>query len=202
MSFFQIKNPETQARGFTIIELIISVSIFAFMTAFLVSKYGTFNQSVLLTNLAYDVALTIRNAQTYGLNVKSKPTDTEGFSSNYALAYGVHFDTRNAQPTPNNQMIFFADVNGNQKYTSADPFSEVLAKYTFKNGAIVSNICAGTDALACSSVDNIDITFLRPNPDAIFPDPAVKYVEITLLDPSGATKKVVVRKTGQIAVLQ
>jgi Tfp pilus assembly protein FimT len=199
MSF--LKNIKIKA-GFTIVELMISVGIFAFMTAFLVAKYGTFNQSVLLTNLAYDVALTIRNAQTYGLNVKSKPTDTEGFSSDYTLAYGVHFSKNNSAQTPNNQMIFFADVNGNQKYTGSDSTGEVIARYTYRGGAIVSDLCAGTETgIYCSPVNDLDITFKRPDPDAIFADPNVTYAEITLQDPSGATKKVVVRKTGQIAVL-
>jgi prepilin-type N-terminal cleavage/methylation domain-containing protein len=71
-----------QQKGFTIIELVVSVAIFAFMTAFLVARYGTFNQGVLLTNLAYDVALTIRNAQSYGLNVKSLPAGDDENSCN------------------------------------------------------------------------------------------------------------------------
>jgi prepilin-type N-terminal cleavage/methylation domain-containing protein len=202
-------------KGFTIIELIVSVAIFAFMTAFLVAKYGSFNQSVLLTNLAYDVALTIRNAQTYGLNVKSRPSATSPFSSDYEAAYGVHFDSTSSN---NRQIIFFADSqNGNNIYNPG----EEITKYTLRNGGTVSAICTGTSESNCttSNPPHLDITFTRPDPSATFGQnsvsvcyetqgrercnaPNIKYAEITLRVSSGQTKKVIVRSTGQIAVLQ
>src|SRR6185369_4435025 len=83
---FRFKLPFSK-RGFTLIELLISVAIFVYMTGLLVAKYGNFNQSVLLTDLAYDVALTIRTAQTYGLSVKA----VNSSPSPYQYAYGVDF---------------------------------------------------------------------------------------------------------------
>ena len=66
-------NPiPSRSGGFTLIELIVSVAIFVFMTALVVAKYGNFNQSVLMTDLAYDIALTLRTAQTYGVSVQGQ----------------------------------------------------------------------------------------------------------------------------------
>ena len=94
-------------KGFTVIELVISVAIFVFMTALMIAKYSNFDQSVLLTDVAYDTALTIRTAQAYGTSVKGAGTTVVSFQN----AYGVHFDT--GSPT---QMILYADTNGNGRY--------------------------------------------------------------------------------------
>ena len=48
----------------------MTVAIFIFMTALVVANYGSFNDGTLLTSMSYDVALALRGAQSYGLNVK------------------------------------------------------------------------------------------------------------------------------------
>ena len=187
-----------KAGGFSLIELLVSVTIFVFLTSFLLAKYGTFNQGVLLTNLAYDVALTIRNAQSYGLNVKSVPTATITYSNTFTFPYGVHFDTTTGS---NNKIIFFTDSNANKIY---DGTSEDISTYTFKINSTITSICVG--AGACDNtipVTMMDVTFLRPDPDAIISVNGVTYtyVEITLTSSSGDTKKVTVRSNGQITIL-
>lgn len=183
----------TLKAGFTLVELMVSVGIFALMTTFLLAKYGTFNQSVLLTNLAYDVALTIRNAQSYGLNVRSV-----GDVENFDTAYGVHFSD-----SANTLFTFFADPIKDGIYTSDKKISD----YLIKRGSVISDLCVGNDSSSCSStgVDTVDVSFIRPNPDGIIKingatSPSYKYAEITLRATDGSLKKVVVRSTGQIAI--
>ena len=188
------KNRKDFTRGFTLVELMISVGIFALMTTFLLAKYGKFNQSVLLTNLAYDIALTIRNAQSYGLNVRSAPDGPENFD----IAYGVHFAT----DLPS-QYIFFLDADKNGVYTGTP--QEKIAKYSIKRGSVIDFLCVANTPLQCSQVGGIDITFKRPNPDAIIKregdtDTTFKYARITLRATDGSTKKIEIRSTGQIAV--
>lgn len=192
-----IKKIFTFNKGFTLVELMISVGIFALITALLVAKYGTFNQGILLTNLAYDVALTLRTAQSYGLNVKSTPGGTDRYSNEFNLPYGVHFDKGiSGTPAPNTQIIFFAD-NGDWQYTSSD---QVISTYNIKRGSKIETICGGTDNAHCNTTLNaLDVIFIRPDPDAIMTGNAV-YAEITLKSSDGGTKKVIVRRTGQIAV--
>lgn len=145
--------------GFTIIELMICVFIFAMMTTLLLAKYGSFNTNVLLTNLAYDVALTIRNAQSYGLNVKSSPNEENKF--NYP--YGVHIEL-------GTEFIFFVDTNINGRYDAG--LGEKITSTTIKRGMSIGRICPGSSA--CGSLetvyvgaDSMDITYKRPNPEAI-----------------------------------
>jgi prepilin-type N-terminal cleavage/methylation domain-containing protein len=162
----------TSSRGFTIIELVVSIAIFAVMTALVVARYGTFNQSTLLTDQAYDLALTIRTAQTYGVSVKSAAASTNDFGA----AYGVHFDIAN--PT---QFLLFLDGNANGYY---DPSmgDQTITTYNLSQGATISSICfaqSQAQCMASGSQPNMitpssyqdsafDVTFRRPNPDAYF----------------------------------
>ncbi len=192
-----LKKLHTQAKGFTLVELVISVGIFAMMTALLVAKYGTFNQGILLTNLAYDVALTVRNAQSYGLNVKSAARDQNQF----AYPYGVHF-TKDAD-----NFVFFNDIHLPNDPSDPSDFrysgsNEDITISKMKRSVVISDLCVGT-VLNCAPVSTLDIAFQRPNPDAIITgDDAVPhaYGQITILATDGSTRKIVVRSTGQIAV--
>lgn len=200
-------------RGFSIVELLVSVAIFAFLTAFLVSKYGNFNQSILLTNLAYDVAITLRNAQNYGINVKSAPdvVNNVNYSEEFKLGYGVHFDTHTGTPAPNTEMIFYADTNNSFSYNPGT--DSLLGRYVLRNGSKVSSICTNDTGDSCptsgtgvdGTVGDLDVVFIRPSPDANFGSNGssinAKFAQITLQTPNGQTKKVVVRRTGQIGVI-
>lgn len=192
-----IKNLFTNThthKGFTLVELIVSVAIFAIMTALVMAKYGTFNQGILLTNLAYDIALTLRTAQSYGLNVKSAPDSNNYYSEEFNFPYGVHFDANK-----NTSIIFFADQNGNLKYDSGDTDISV---YNIKRGSYISSLCTGSDPTSCpGSPQNLDIVFKRPDPKANFnASGGTSYAEIRLRSSDGGTKKIIVNRAGQIAV--
>jgi prepilin-type N-terminal cleavage/methylation domain-containing protein len=202
-------------RGFTIVELIISLAIFSMMTALLVAKYGTFNQGTLLTNLAYEVALVVRNAQYYGLNVKSAPVGGASFSNEFRIPYGAHFsvssapDVNNYNNPQNKQVVFYYDLSssGNDQYIY-DDISEKLAFNNIKRGSYINGICVGTGAEAnpCATpVDTVDIVFQRPDPNArIYANGnnnnKHNYTEITIHSSTGETRRVVVRGTGEIEV--
>jgi|ERR1035437_1624771 prepilin-type N-terminal cleavage/methylation domain-containing protein len=196
----RIKKQSTQ-KGFTLVELIVSLAIFAFMTAFLVAKYGSFNQGVLLTNLAYDVAITIRSAQTYGLDVQGTSV---GANTLFIYPYGVHFDKGASQ------FILYTDFKDSCTYgpcgydaTLSSP-AEAVNTYKMRPGNTIKDICVGSGPLACNPIGSgsFDAVFKRPSPDAILlnNDFASTYAEITLQSSDGSIKKVILRSTGQIAV--
>lgn len=187
-------------NGFTLIELVITIAIFAAMTTYLLAKYGKFNQTILLTNLAYDVALTIRTAQSYGLNVKAAA------SGLFNSPFGAHF---NKSSSTKSCFIFFADINSDKVYsdtqycTTGGSVTEKISSYSIKRGSFISELCAGDDENDCDSTDTLDITFKRPDPDAIImneSDEKKSYARITLLATDGSEKNVIVRSTGQIAI--
>ncbi len=185
-----LKKKRIALAGFTLVELLVSISIFAVITALVMFKYNRFNGSILLTNLAYDVALTIRQAQVYGLNVR----ETAINSNNFTTAYGAHFDTANSTT-----FIFFVDSNGNKQYDT----SEAVSTYVMKKGNRINTLCSGTSAV-CNAVTSLDILFKRPYPEAIINSnlsTSASYSEINLISGDNtASQKIVVQKTGQISI--
>ncbi|HEY9583746.1 MAG TPA: type II secretion system protein [Candidatus Paceibacterota bacterium] len=184
-------------KGFTLLEMVVAIGIFAIMTTLLLAKYGNFNQGILLTNLAYDVALTLRNAQSYGLNVKSASRSQNKFS----FPYGVHF-VKNVD-----NFIFFVDVVINGVYENQYPSDDLIdfddddiSVYKIKRGSTISSLCV--DDGNCISVDALDISFKRPDPNAIIKSTRgiSSYAEIIVRATDGNTKKITVRSNGQIAV--
>ncbi len=184
---------DKKKKGFTIVELLVSIAIFALMTALLLSKYGTFNQGVILTNLAYDVALTIRNAQSYGLNVKSASRDSDLFS----YPYGVHFDSSSAN---NTKFIFFADVNSNGLYDVGT--DTIISQTTITRGSKIS-ILSRPDG---GSINPLDISYKRPDPNAIIygnnnTGTAYTSARIQIMASDGVSIKTIsVSSNGQISV--
>ncbi|MBU6427195.1 prepilin-type N-terminal cleavage/methylation domain-containing protein [Patescibacteria group bacterium] len=195
-------------KGFTLVELLVTVSIFVFMTALMLAKYGNFNQSVLLTNLAYDVALTIRTAQTYGISVRG--TDVNG-TQNFSTAYGVDFNDA-ATPACDSYstkyaFAMFADSTLNGWCDTGEAMSDHI--YHITRGDFISALCTGSDENNCSTVVNeLGISFLRPNPEAKIcsgagsgpVDCTATYARITISAPDNSTRTVSVRSNGQISV--
>ena len=191
-------SPNLQ-KGFTLIELLVSVAIFVVMTALLVAKYGNFNQSVLLTDLSYDIALTIRTAQTYGVSVKLAST-----SGSFQYPYGVHFDAGSGNKT----IQLFNDIypagNPDNQYESSQ--NELVNAYAIKQGAYVYGVCKATSGNTCSPQPSgtLDIIFKRPDPSAIICVAGAcdgTVGEIQLKGPDGSTRTVIVLGNGQITVV-
>jgi hypothetical protein len=135
------------------------------------------------------------------LNVKSaSPT-----LSQFNFPYGVSFDTSEDKK---GSFIFFADQNlvndswGNGIYDSADASGSVTR--LIKNNSFVSALCVGTSETNCAStpVSVLDITFRRPDPNAVIVanSSTHPYAEIILESNGGSKRKVVVRSTGHISV--
>lgn len=196
MSFSFFRKKEKRTLGFTLVEMMVTLSIFAVITGVVLAKYKDFNGGIVLTNLAYEIAITIRQSQVYGLSVK------DAGSSQFNVRYGVHL----VYPT-NNTFSLFADADGNQVYTGS---SEIVSTLSTTQGNMLYDFCGVliSGVSECARTDPamtwLDITFLRPNPDALFRSSkgaTYQSATITVRSPStGRIKTVTVRATGQISV--
>lgn len=173
------------SRGFTIIEVMVVVSIIAILSSILMFQFRSFDSQLLVRNVAYEIAGTLREAQLYGVSVR-------GNAGAFTAGYGVHF-------VPGTTYIVFRDVDSSKTYTSGDV---TLATSKITGSKSITNLCS----TACAQT-SLDIIFTRPNPDAAFawsPSAiaATTSVEIHVGSnlPGGTTRRVVVSETGQISV--
>ena len=216
-------------NGFTLIELMVIVAIMLIMTSVIFFNYNKFNSDMLLNNFAYDLSLSIRQAQVYGVATKESSSATAGgavdsstHSSSFLYAYGVHFDIASST----NFKLFVDNVHPSFGTYDTSP-DEALQTYTFQKGVKIKEMCVDEDdymigtpcaSFGGSSVSKLDITFLRPNPEArIAAFGATDTVKICIIDPqagkgcsraaivlqntdNSARKVVVISSTGQISV--
>ena len=186
------------SAGFTLIELLVTITIFVLLTGIVLFNQNGFNNGILLKNLAYDIALNIKQAQTYGIAVRESQT-VSTFSS-----YGVYFDLAN-----NKNFILFSDTNssgifnGNPSCPVGD--AECIQKYSISRGSYIKDICINSDA-SCG-ITKLTILFKKPNPNAIMSAvnsqsnlSNLTSAKIIISSASGATSSVIVTNVGQIYV--
>lgn len=163
-------------RGFTLIEMVVVLSIIVVITTVAITSQSEFNKTVILANAAYDVALTLRSAETYGLGSRAV-----GATAN--AGYGLHFDRgipgeftvfADTYPAPSTTSvchpIFDASapsaLPGNCVYDGA--YGEQIITYKLNNGITISNFCTlsrGDWSCATGNLVTLDVVFSRPNPD-------------------------------------
>ena len=176
LQLFYTKNKKlTQlATGFTLIELLVVVVIMSLITLAFLNRQNKFDSSTIMRSLAYSLALSVRQAQVYGISVR--PTTATG--GTFSSAHGLHFVLSSGGPST---YVLFADVDRNNKFSNSSDLVDQL--FTLNSGFSISEICAvSSNAKRCSSNTNIggvsddssgsptittmDLIFVRPNPDA------------------------------------
>ena len=204
--------------GFSLIELMVAVSIFLIITSVILFNQNKFSSNILITNIAYQVALSIRQSQVYGSGSK---LDTSAVTTRYG--YGNHFTVNNSSPGTPGNFIFFADNGGigssyagDYIYDGAATNDKLLDTISFTQGQYVKKICArpiGSLTLDCSSIHFLDIVFVKPNADAYISTDQLSYsisggaryseADIMVSSPLGdKCRWIQVFSTGQIAVDQ
>ena len=188
-----LKASKSYFAGFTLVELIITIAIFVFMTALVMARYNDYYSGTIFKNLAYDIAITIREAQSYGISVKVR---TDAFNK----AYGAYFP--GGAQSKNFSLKAF-DFNN---YVIPEASEK---DFTLKHGAVFQSFTVSVDDVNYSNASNLAIIFQRPDPEAIIcaevngsPQDCVfyKYAKIKLLAVNGATMTVKVNTSGQIAI--
>jgi hypothetical protein len=201
-------------------EMLIVVALFTVITGAALMNHGRFGEGILATNLAYDIALSLREAQSYGLSVREAAPGTGLFD----VGYGVHF-------FDNTFFVFFADRNSNRRYdgTSINDVcladTECVKVYRLERGSSISSFCSAvlaTSVLECrvfpprfendpptdTTISFLDISFKRPLPDAFMrtdlnSNNAERYrsAQVRIVSPRGKERRTIeVFQTGQISI--
>ncbi len=190
-----------QTAGFTLIELLVSISIFMLITTIAVVNNNQFNSSVLLTNLAYEIGLSIRQAQVYGITVKQTSASAAKFDS----GYGIHFSLSDAPSS----YTLFEDVKptgGTNDHIYTSGVDTAVETYRIQKGNTIKKICVRNNCTSSGDFEStVDISFIRPNPDAYIRaggnSTPLNFAQICVASPRGTFRKVKVDNTGQISVV-
>ena len=157
------------------VELLVVLAIILTLTTVTLTSQGAFNKTLILANTAYDMALTLRSAETYGISSRAAGIDRN-------TGYGLHLG-----PVPASTFTLFADTNSapgapdnchpttDSTKPDAKPGNcifdtgETVTDYALGNRIVISDYCAYESGnRVCASSDGLralDIVFLRPNPD-------------------------------------
>lgn len=197
-SSVSFKQPvvKKQSAGFSIIELIVSISILILVLSIVFTQQGAFNSAVLLRSQTYDIALAMRELQ---LGAVSATSDGSG---NYRSVQGFYVNTG---AIGKDRYRVFKDADGDFFYDTNEDFgfSGLLDPRFEIRGLSPSTIGSG-----------LSIVFERPNFDANFYTsagtrldiPAV-LITIGLRDGVGTAcgadiREIEITSSGQIAVLE
>lgn len=202
MNSLHHKRTSSSSAGFTMIELLVSLSIMVIIVTLILVNYRKFDGTVVLTNLAYDMSLSVRKAQTYGISVKGQKT---GSDQTFSYPYGITFSSASTTT-----YTLFADTNVNGNGTFGNGLydgGEGVETYTLRGSYRITNLCTvdANNNETCG-LSNIDITFLRPNPDAkIITNRTTQTtnaakIKIGTSQDSSVTRTILIRTTGQISV--
>lgn len=204
--------------GFTLIELMVVLAIIMVITAVAFTSQGAFNKTLILANTTYDVALTIRSAETYGIGSRAGISVNTGYGVDFSRATpGAFVLFSDAYPAPSTSSVCHPITDattpdalpGNCSYDAAQ--GERITSYLLGNGLTISDFCAQTSgAWSCanshgSTLSSLDIVFSRPNPEAfmsvngsysvLFP---ATNACITLSAPAGGERYISVSQSGAI----
>lgn len=182
-----------QKKGFTTIELIVTISILVIITTAIFIKYPTFRQNISLKRTAQEIALTIRQAQVYGLSTKE-------FQPGIFSGYGVHFESGS------DSFVLFADADNDKTYDAGDGCggtnTECVQMFQIQTGDKITDLCAN----GTCGVNKMDIVFYLTNPPvSITTDtggtlPFGSYAGVVIISLQGQTKTISVLASGQISV--
>ena len=194
-----------KTEGFTVAEVIVSVAIISVLMTVVLFNYSIFNDNLALTSAGQEIASSIKQSQQYGLSVKEA---TVGLGQ-FGYAYGVYFD----RVVDTTNYYIFVDKDGDRQYDvingcgSAD--TECVEKIPIRNKVRISTICDGVACPPIATANMMDITFLRPNPDAriYFTNSAGAIVagptntgKVTLISQKNRTITITIDVTGQVLV--
>lgn len=175
--------------GFTLVELIVTMTVLLIITTISLAKYPEFNQRVALKKTVQEVALVVRQAQAYGLGVKEYVP-----GSGIYPGYGVNFDL--SEPA---KFRLFADLNDNRVYDSES--GELIELFEIKDGSKIVRLCQNSGANCSMSI--LDVVYYRPSPVVYITADGIinlSNADVIFKSPNGRAKTIKIWQSGQISV--
>ncbi len=161
--------------------MLVVLSIILIVTGIVSTSRAGFEQTTLLANTAYDLALSIRSVQNYGIAGQVGAGTPSGVGHGVNIKKSANVITF-ADTHPTSSTCYKASVHGtsapnartgNCRYTSEDTVLQTLA---FGNGVSVTDFCIFNSptpgqwscanaraGIAAGPISEVNVTFVRPN---------------------------------------
>lgn len=133
--------------GFTILDLLVAIAIFVTLTSLTIANFVTGKRRDALRQSGIVLTSLLQEAQTAALSgmTINGVTPTGG--------YGIHFDS-----TLPRQVIYFADMNGNQIYDQSVDIMVAGKAETLADDVVIDSLKVGEDSLLLA-----DFVFKAPD---------------------------------------
>src|SRR3989344_1535428 len=185
-------------RAFTLVELVVVVAIATVVMTSIIIQQTKWSDRLIVNTQSYELALMIRQAQTYSLGVREYMAGT---GDKFDLGYGLYFNQGTLD-----RYIFFADANKNQKYD----VGEVMETKLLTRGVVINRVCGATRCMPSGGpLNNVSISFFRPETRANIAllnnggsSVDVPPVTIYLRSSGGKEYSVKVEANGQVSISQ
>jgi prepilin-type N-terminal cleavage/methylation domain-containing protein len=141
-----------QQFGFTILELLVTITVMAILSAVVLTMTAQEEKLTLLKKTAYLVAQDIREMQNLAMSGQGR-----NCGSSITQVFGIHFDKSGSNW--NKSYILFADCNGNDLYRPSPDNDIIIRKVTLKPELDVADI-----SLLVGNLNTLDVTFRPPDP--------------------------------------
>lgn len=172
----EMKRIKKSQNGFTLLELLVVITIMIIIFSTSIMSYDKMGQRIELENAAYNLAITVREAQSYGINKRARTIGNPDFGENYR--YGVYFDiTGMVSGISDTKFIIYLDrpdpLDEDNKFTSAGGSNctgsindECYSQVLLTRGTHITDIYLYGGTGWETTHNSVDISFVRPNPDA------------------------------------
>lgn len=146
------KASKSSGKGFTIIELLVSIVVVIILTTIVFANYRSGERRYALQRAGNKLAQDIRRTQ-------EMATSTKKWNGSIPLGgFGVYFPQISGNIT---YYIIFADVNGNRQY---DGSSERVDQVTIEKGVKISSY----NPAAVPATNPAWVIFVPPDPTVLF----------------------------------
>jgi len=147
----------SKQTGFTLIEMLVAIAVaLTFMGGMLFSR-GDFDSTVRLGSIAREVALIVREAQTYGAGGGSK--------TNIGQDHGIFLDDNSMS-----EIKLYAESNGSTGYQPST--DNLLENFQLPSEYTIDKFCVGgsadDDCSSSSQLADLSVYFSRPSLTANF----------------------------------
>ena len=184
-------------KAFTMVELLVSISIIVIITSLFLANYREGNKKNEINIAAHNLTSDIRRAQNNSLGLIKYAGAVPGGG------WGISIDMN----SDNTSYKIFADINENKRFDTGEDDAIYGGNTVFLSSGILF------DFMDIANPDNegggnnrqiINITFLPPDPITYIYDGATEYnqVYIGLASDEGDTKQIEVNFLGLIDIIQ